>query len=55
MIGNEKVIDIDTYADEYSKKLHEVLTDIFEPVLSFEPTEHKDRCTLCPYNKLCGK
>ncbi len=55
MIGKEKVIDIDTYADEYSKKLHEVLTDIFEPVLSFEPTEHKDRCTLCPYNKLCGK
>lgn len=52
-IGKDMVTDIATYSDRYIELFKAQLSDIFNPQLSFEPTEDHHRCDTCPYAALC--
>ena len=52
-IGKEQVTDIATYSDEFITLLREQLSDIFNPQLTFTPTDDSHRCESCPYASLC--
>ena len=49
------VTDISEKKKEYMEKLESILKDIFDPDLSFAPTDDKKRCEYCDYKNLCGK
>ena len=51
----EKITDIAAYSEQFTESLQEILNEIFEPTIPFEPTEEKGFCSYCPYAKLCGK
>ena len=52
-IGKEPVTDIATYSDEYISLFENLLAEIFNPQLSFTPTEDRKRCETCPFTSLC--
>jgi hypothetical protein len=52
-IGKEPVTDIATYSDEYISLFESLLGEIFNPQLSFTPTDDRKRCETCPYASLC--
>ena len=52
-IGKESVTDIATYSDEFIKLLENLLNEIFNPQLSFLPTDERKRCETCPFASLC--
>ena len=52
-IGKDAVTDIATYADTFIEMLKNQLADIFNPQLSFTPTDDQQRCETCPYASLC--
>ncbi len=52
-IGREPVADIATYSAEFIKLFEDLLTDIFNPQLSFTPTDDRRRCETCPFASLC--
>ncbi len=54
LFGNEKIIDVALYKDDYIRMLQEVINSIFEPTIDFIPTENPDRCQYCPYVNMCG-
>ena len=53
-LGREPVYDIATYSESYMKQLYSIISDIFNPALSFTPTDDRKRCQTCPYAHLCG-
>ena len=52
-IGKEPVTDIATYSDEYISLFENLLAEIFNPQLSFTPTDDRRRCETCPFASLC--
>ena len=52
-VGKNTVTDIATYSDEYITSFKDLLADIFNPQLTFEPTDDRHRCETCPYASLC--
>ena len=52
-VGKNTVTDISTYSDEYITSFKDLLADIFNPQLTFEPTDDRHRCETCPYASLC--
>ena len=52
-IGKESVTDIATYSGEYIKLFESLLDEIFNPQLSFTPTDERKRCETCPFASLC--
>ena len=52
-VGKNTVTDIATYSDEYITLFKDLLADIFNPQLTFEPTDDRHRCETCPYASLC--
>lgn len=52
-INKEPIEDIATYSDEYREELINVVSDIFNPELTLQPTEDINRCASCPYKALC--
>ena len=52
-INKEPIEDIATYSDEYREGLINVVSDIFNPELTLQPTEDINRCASCPYKALC--
>ena len=52
-IGKEPVTDIAKYSDEYISLFESLLGEIFNPQLSFTPTDDRKRCETCPYASLC--
>lgn len=52
-INKEPIEDIATYSDEYREGLINVVSDIFSPELTLQPTEDINRCASCPYKALC--
>lgn len=52
-IGKEPVTDIATYSDEYISLFENLLAEIFNPQLSFTPTDDRKRCETCPFASLC--
>lgn len=54
-LGREPVRDIATESERYMQLLGETIDSIFNPELSFSPTDDTARCRTCPYAALCGK
>ena len=52
-IGREPVADIATYSDEFVSLFQNLLAEIFNPQLSFTPTDDRKRCETCPFASLC--
>ena len=53
-LGHEPINDIATVSETYMNLLSDLINDIFNPALSFTPTEERKRCEHCPYAHLCG-
>jgi len=53
-LGKEPVIDIASVSERFMELLNGVITEIFDPEVSFVPTDDRQRCTNCPYATLCG-
>jgi CRISPR/Cas system-associated exonuclease Cas4 (RecB family) len=53
-LGREPVNDIATVSESYMQQLGDLISDIFNPAISFTPTDDRKRCTNCPYAHLCG-
>ena len=54
-IGKERIIDISDFEDEFTERLLNIITEIFEPKIPFKPTEDKSICEYCLYHSLCGR
>ena len=54
-LGNEPVRDIATVSDTFMQLLSNKMGEIFDPALSFTPTDDRKRCDTCPYASLCGR
>mgnify|MGYP002853951385 CR=1 FL=1 len=52
-IGKEPVTDIATYSDKFINLFESLLGEIFNPKLSFVPTDDRKRCETCPFASLC--
>ena len=52
-LGKEPVRDINTVAERYLQLLQQKIGEIFDPALSFTPTDDAKRCSNCPYAALC--
>ena len=53
-LGREPVNDIATVSESYMEKLDGIINDMFNPDISFTPTDDLKRCEHCPYARLCG-
>ena len=53
-LGHEPVNDIATVSDSFMQQLSGLIHDIFNPAISFTPTDDRKRCQHCPYTHLCG-
>ena len=53
-INKEKIEDAKQYEAEFRENLQNVITEIFEPQVPFQPTENKDICVNCIYKQLCN-
>ena len=53
-LGREPVNDIAVVSESYMQHLSSIISDIFNPAISFTPTDDRKRCQNCPYAHLCG-
>ena len=53
-LGHEPVNDIATVSESYMQHLSSLISDIFNPAISFSSTDERKRCSNCPYAHLCG-
>ena len=53
-LGRDPVNDIAMVSESYVQHLSSIIRDIFNPAISFTPTDDRKRCTHCPYAHLCG-
>ena len=51
--GREPIKDILPFQEDFTARLQGVLSNIFDPSIPFSPTVDTDKCTFCPYRKLC--
>ena len=55
-IGKEPVTDYQSQChDEYSKRLKNLLTEMFDRTGQFVQSDTDDHCNFCPFKILCGK
>lgn len=54
-IGKENVLDIAKFENEFSTRISDIVSEIFEPTIPFYPTDDKSVCEYCPYRKICGR
>ncbi len=54
---NKKEImgDFRDFNDEFTQRLTETVEEIFNPAVPFSPTEVVDRCSYCPYRRICHR
>ena len=43
------------YAKEFEDKLKNIISEIFNPDITFEPTDDKEACKNCDFKSLCGR
>ena len=53
-IGKTAIEDIEEYREPFMEMLSQVLDDIYNRQLAFEPTQDRTRCATCPYKQLCS-
>ena len=54
-LGREPVNDIAPHSERFITLLDQTIRSIFDPALTFTPTDDRNRCRSCPYAALCGK
>jgi len=50
-----EVNDYRDFAEEFEQGLRELLEEIIDPLIPFDQTEDKKKCTFCAYKELCGR
>ena len=51
--GKEPIKDIKESSARFQTLLQEVVDDMFNPDIPYQPTDDRDRCKACPYRLLC--
>jgi CRISPR/Cas system-associated exonuclease Cas4 (RecB family) len=54
-LNNSEVHDYREFAEEFEQGLRELLEEIVNPLVPFDQTEDKKKCTYCAYKELCGR
>ena len=54
-INKVKVIDVAEYEEDYRKGMQQLVEEIYNPGISFQPTANDKHCEYCAYKALCGK
>jgi len=47
--------DYNSLISDFKRQLSSLISDIFNPSLTFAQTEHADNCNYCSYKAICGK
>lgn len=55
LLGKERVDDIQTLEADFWEHLKQLLEEIFNEDIAFNPTADSKRCTFCPYAKVCQR
>jgi CRISPR/Cas system-associated exonuclease Cas4 (RecB family) len=54
-LNNSEVHDYREFAEEFEQGLRGLLEEIVNPLVPFDQTEDKKKCTYCAYKELCGR
>ncbi len=54
-LDDVEVNDYRVFAEEFEKGLRGLLEEIVDPLIPFDQTEDKKKCTYCAYKELCGR
>ena len=55
-IGNDVLTDFTTQCgQEFEERLKKVISEIFNPDITFDPTDDKEACKNCDFKNLCGR
>lgn len=54
-LNNSEVKDYREFAEEFEQGLRGLLEEIVNPLVPFDQTEDKKKCTYCAYKELCGR
>jgi hypothetical protein len=54
-INKSKITDIELFKAEYEGGLKEIVSEIFNPSVSFVKTENKKKCENCAYKEICHR
>ena len=55
-IGDKSLTDFSAQCGQnFEEKLKKVISEIFNPDITFEPTDDKDACEYCDFRNLCGR
>ena len=54
-IDTEEITDVTVYEEDFLRKLTEILEEIHNPDIAFEPTSNPKDCGYCPYKQMCGR
>jgi CRISPR/Cas system-associated exonuclease Cas4 (RecB family) len=54
-LNNAEVYDYREFAEEFEQGLRGLLEEIVNPLVPFDQTEDKKKCTYCAYKELCGR
>ncbi len=55
MFGDKRINDVEDDRPRFGELLSQTIDDMFNPDISFQPTDNRQRCQWCPYNLLCSK
>ena len=53
LFGKELILDIEDHRDDFEKRLHDIVNELFCPDIPFSPAEDLAICQKCPYLPLC--
>ena len=53
-IDSKRIVDIETYRDDFEQNIARVIAEIYNPEIAFYPTSSKRQCKYCPYKDLCN-
>lgn len=54
-LNGQRINNMAEHKDEFSKRLHLLLDEIFNPEIPFTPTADLSACRYCPFKALCNK
>lgn len=54
-VGGKDIENVLHYKDDFMENLNKVLEELFNPNVSFSPTNDNNICKNCIYGRLCGK
>jgi CRISPR/Cas system-associated exonuclease Cas4 (RecB family) len=54
-VNKSKIADIELWKDEYENSLREIVSELFNPSISFVKTDNKKKCEICAYKEICHR